>query len=650
MARNDPPRTYRLNTSVAPSLDEPWWHACNKTTLAGDMVATAERLEADQTWLEAQRLIWAKLFTEQNASTIYRIGGSSNIAADVLYGPIGRRVSWNGVQICCNTVMAKLSKNRPRVRFMTSGGSHKQQRRAIGLTKFCDGLFEKTGLWDKLGPIVFRDATVWGTGGVEIGVDDGEIVVERCIPDEFYFDLNDAMYGATQTPRTVYKRAYKSKDWLREKFGGNSDEIDLAIESASTEDPGVHRPIQGTQDMVKVWTAWHLPDGRAKPGAKVTAIGTTLLSEKTWDKDYFPQVWLHWEAPLMGVWGTGIPERLVGMQIEMHRLNRQIQDTHKRAAVVRIFTDSNQVYEMLTNDNVAVYKVDPGTNVHMDRGTGAHESLYRERDQLLEMMFKAIGVSEMSAVAQKPAGLNSEPSLREFHDIESERFVLQGQRYENFFVEIAKRFVDLGADLYTDKKDVSVLVPSGGVVEEIKWSEVNLERDAYVMQAFPTSTLPLTPAARFKTLQEWRAEGIISRDEMMLMLDMPDLEKMTSLHKAATELIQHRLDAITDAGKYEPPGPLMDLGLAIKMGSHAAMRAEIDGVEPARIDMLYRFVAQAQEMLGGQPQEAPPGPGAVAPDPGMAAAGPPVPMAPASPAAPGEIPALPSHLPGIPVP
>jgi hypothetical protein len=50
----------------------------------------------------------------------------------------------------------------------------------------------------------------------------------------------------------------------------------------------------------------------------------------------------------------------------------------------------------------------------------------------------------LSAAAQKPAGLDSGKALREYNDIESDRFMTIGQAYERYYLQLAKLDISVG--------------------------------------------------------------------------------------------------------------------------------------------------------------------------------------------------------------
>lgn len=603
----------------------------------------AKQIDSAQNFKRVERLIWAKLYTEQNVSQLYQIGASSPASGDrgdYALGMSSPRLSYNVVQMAINTVWAKIAKSRPRIRFLTTGGNYSQQRRAKGLTKFADGIFYKTGLWNTVGPMAFRDSQIWGTGAIKFTEEDNDIVADRTMIDELLFDENEALYGH---PRTLYQRWYLHRDVLLERFGGKklklgTEEIDTqqVIEAARGQRPG-RETQEGDGDMLLLYEAWHLPSNADKTdGRHAFVLDGWTIGDSPWKKSYFPFARTHWEDPVVGMWGRGTPELLAGIQVEIQKCLRTIQRTHDRVTIPRVFYEggADMAAMKLNNEVGAMYRLPLGGKVYFEPGPDVNPGIYQHLEDLYRKALELVGVSMMNATGAKPAGLNSAPAQREYADITSERFVLQGQKYEQLFVDAADICIEMARDLAERGKPIQVNAPGARGIESIKWEDVDLKRDAYIMQPYPTSTMPTTPAARLEWIEERVKSGWLSKDEAMMLADFPDLDSVTSLQTSGMRTIMALLEKMVDDGEYQAPEPGMNLQLATKYAQDAALKARLDGVPQAHIDVLYRFATECAEIAN---KEAPPA-APLAPGPAML-----------PPMAPG-LEALPPGIPGAPLP
>ncbi len=632
-------------------VNDRWWLGDDP---AKDIAAIVTRLEDQQGYLDQQRLVFARLYANQPIQSLYGLGvlrrqSPMDFSAS--------RVTWNLCQAAVDTAAAKIAKNKPRVLFLTSGGDWELQKQAKDLTKYCDGLFYDTELYET-GQRIFVDAEVFGTGLVKIFADGAEIKAERTLECEVFVNEAEAING---TPRSMYHRMYMHREVAADSYArGMPKEREAMLAMPGIDLSGELSGVRS--DMIALHEAWHLGSNeKADNGKRALICGDVTLAVKPWKKDYFPFVKMTWNPRIVGWRGQGLVEQLVGIQLEINRLSKTIQQVHHLMSVPRVYVErGSKIIKAHINNEIGAIVEYNGTKPQEERGVGAAPELYAERDRQWEKGFEITGISQLSATAQKPAGLDSAVSLREYHDIESERFVIVGQRYEQFFIDCAEIMIDLSRDLYKDNKDLRVKAPGTKLLEEIKWKDVDLREDEYFMKAFPTSTLPTTPAGKLQKVQELFEAGFIDKDTAMGLLDFPDLEQAMSIQMAGAEDARSTIGRIVSTGTYEVPEPYMDLQTAIKLAQSAYLKARADGLPEKRRMLLLQFMDECRELLTPTPPPVDQGsmqPGA--PPSGMAPPGPapgaaPLPnlMPPADPmmgAGPQDMTALPSNVPGLPV-
>ena len=559
-------------------------------------------------------------------------------------------LTYNVVRSCVNTASSKIAKNKPRPLVLTNGGNYKLQQKAKKLTRYLDGLFAVIGL-DATFQRAFRDAGIYGDGAVRFFVEDGRIHAERVMIDEILVDEAEAYYGQ---PRQMHHKRAMSKDVLVALFPEHED----AIESAHVKYNDLS-PRGRTPSMVEVIESWHLPssdpvagkDGVARTdGRHLICVDGAALIDEPYAKPYFPIVFLRWEEALDGFWSSGIAEELVGLQAAINELLMRIKMAQRfcSAPVRYVRTSSKVVKAHFSNDpRGTILEVDgdipqPGPNFILA------PELYQQLEAYYHRAFEITGISAMSAQSKKPGGLDSGVALREWQDIESERFVLVGQRYEAAYIEASRILIDLSRDLYTENQDAAFLhvkARSKKFIETIPWADVDMDDDAYDLQIFPVSMLPSTPAGRIQTITELMkvagddGKPLISGEQAMKLLDFPDFEQVASLKTAAIDVAQMMIDGMLDGGPYQPPEPFMNLSLTLQMALASYLHAQTQGVEEPALANVRQFMAQIAKMLAPPaplpPQPMPgPGPGPVG-GPGGPMAMPP--MVPGVPPGPGAV-------------
>jgi hypothetical protein len=192
--------------------------------------------------------------------------------------------------------------------------------------------------------------------------------------------------------------------------------------------------------------------------------------------------------------------------------------------------------------------------------------IYNERDRNSEAAYRFFGVSEMSSQSKLPdqARLDSSEAIREATSVETTRFSRLSQAYEDFYIEAAHHLIELSADLYRNQEiDKKQFFRSRYLIQQIDWSEVDMEADKYILQVSASSILNMTPAARKDKLNEWAAAGVITQQEYKAWSGEPDLERAADLMAAPKDYIEFVIDQLLK-GESPTPDELMDLQLAFR--------------------------------------------------------------------------------------
>lgn len=500
------------------------------------------------------------------------------------------RVKMNIISSMVDTVTAKVGKMRPKITYLTKGGNVASQDNAKKLDKFTLGLFYKNGV-HALHQMMFRDGAIMDIGAIKHCRNDeeGKIESERVLPTELYVDPSDAMYGS---PMSMYQAKFIHKDTLIEMH----PKAKTFVGSSASSLGSIPHSFDTMADYVVVIEAWHLPSGK-KPGRHVICVENGTLSDEPYRCRKFPFTFFRWSKPLVGFFGQSLAERLIGNQVEINKMLRIIQKSFHLGSAFKVFIEygSKVVKEHLNNDvgSIVYYT---GTRPEFYVPKTVHEEYFRHLEWLVKSSYEEAGVSQLSATSQKPAGLDSGKAMREYNDIETERFALISQDYENSFLETAWHYTYLAKEMKEDGIDIEVQSQSKKFVESIKWSDIDIDEDEYITQMFPTSMLPQSPAGRLAWVEEMMGNGLIDRDFGLTLLNFPDTEEYVSLETAAIDDIKDSIFSIVSKGKYMPPEPFSNLPLGLKMFQSAYLRAKKDGVDPKRLDMMRRWMVSAKKL------------------------------------------------------
>jgi hypothetical protein len=254
---------------------------------------------------------------------------------------------------------------------------------------------------------------------------------------------------------------------------------------------------------------------------------------------------------------------------------------------------------------------------------GLAPEVYEQLERHYEKAFALYGVNAQVAAGQKEAGLTAAVAIRESLDIQTARFSVLAQRWEQLHMDIARRCVDISRDIYADNKSLQVSAPGTSLLETIPWKDVDMEEDEYVIQPYPASLLPTTPEGRKDTVTDLVTAGIWSPKRAEGALDDMDPDRHEDLELAGERDIERICENMLDEGKYEGPEPTMDLGAALRIGSQYLSDGRNRNIAPKRVDLLYRFlddVTALQGLINPAPAPGgPPAPGAQPAAPAMAA-------------------------------
>jgi hypothetical protein len=615
-----------------------WWRS-KEEDAHQHVIRVARDLHASGRGRQAKLREWERLYKSRMTFPMSRAPASTPL--------MSRQLTLNGVRSCVNTACAKIGKSKPKPQFLTVDGDWSLQEKAKDLTAFLEGLFDETRIYDAE-ENVFRDACTYDVGIMHMayalrrvgGKPTKRICVERVPPDELLVSEAEGYYGA---PRMMLRRRMIDRGQLGAMFakGGLHGDRYSGKEQKEVLD-AIMRAPQGRLDlpdrldhnsMVEIIEAWHLPSSPVDRDASdkdeptdgryaMVVEGRTLI----WDeyrKDSLPFVFMYWERPVIGFFGTGLAEELSGIQYELNEALKRVQIAQRHACAPKVLVPEGA--------KIAKGKMGNDLRVEIVNYAGAipptfltpnamPTEVYQWIENLWHKMFETTGISQMTAASHKPAGLDSGAALREFEDIESERFVLVGQRREQFFMDCAKLLIDMSRDLYAQDKDLAVTGSAasrtrdaGRLVRRIKWSEVDLAEDQYTMRAFPVSLLPSTPAGKLQKVTELMQNGLIDRDQGLELLDFPDVEKFTSLATAALEDAQMVVDAMVNGGEYIPPEPFMDLALSKRLAVSTYLKGKTRGATESALDNLRRFIGECDALMDlamaqSQAQQQPPAP------------------------------------------
>ncbi len=566
-----------------------WWDAPTKAQRALEALSTAANLKENLQYRYRQAAVYSRLYS--NMPIFGMVGGALNRMASTNQLP-NDRPTMNVVQSCIDTLVSRISQSRPKPTFLTDNGDYKARNLSKQLNDFIAGELYQTKAYE-MAPLILRDAGVLGTGVIKIVEKEGKVALERRLFTEIFVDVNDGLYG---TPRTMYELQLVDRDVLQAMFPGKAI---AAAEQAYPDNSADNS--KSVSDQVMVVESWHLPSSKdAKDGRHIIAcLGVSdPLCDESWEKDTFPFVFLHYSPRMLGFWGQSLTEQLMGTQTEINKLLITISQSINMVGVPRVFVeDGSKVVKAHLNNQIGSIVTYRGTKPSYEIAPCVPAEVYAQLQRLVDYAYQQSGISALSAASQKPAGLDSGAAIREYDDLQSDRFATLNKRYDQMFIDLAYQIIGLAREICERDGEYQTVYPNKDGTKEIDLPASKLIDDPFVIQCFDSSALPRDPAGRMQKVAELIQAGMITVREGRRLLDYPDLSQDEKLANASEERIFKYLDQIVEEGVYNPPDAFMDLPLAKDLSTQYYNLYVASNLEEAKAEMLRTFNAQAIELI-----------------------------------------------------
>lgn len=602
----------KADSAKSPSQGHAWWKAKSKDEMNRQVLETAAYLKETQQYRMRQASVQSRLYNNMPLMNFAGSGISKMSMNGML--PIDRP-TMNVVQSVIDTKVARIGQSRPRPVFLTDAGNYKERNLAKHLNQFILGEFFRARAYEK-GLMALRDAEVFGTGVLKVFESNNLVDYERVLCTELFVDNNDALYGA---PRQLYQLKLVDRDVLAEVFPEKASMIMRAQQAYPDTSDESSKTVS---DQVMVIEAWRLPSGPdAGDGKHIISCDAGIIHESEWVKDKFPFVFIHSSPRLLGFWGQAAAERLMGTQMEINKLLITVSQSINLMGVPRVFVEEgSKVVKSHLNNQVGAIVTYRGIKPEYVVAPSVHPEIYQQLQRLVEYAYQQEGVSQLNANSQKPAGLNSAVALREYEDIQADRFATLVKQYDQLYVDLAYLTIDLAKEIAEREGKYSTVYPNKNGTREVDLPAAKLLKDTYVIQCHDASSLPKSPGARMEKITEMMQAGLITPQEGRRLLDFADLDQEEILANAAEERILKILDDIVDKGSFEPPDPYMNIQLALEKTTQYINLYAAAQLEESKLQLLRDFFTQLQTLM--QAAQPPPMPGGPGPMPGATAAPP----------------------------
>lgn len=555
---------------------------------------------------------------------------------------------YNGIQVAVDSVLARLATAKPRVSFLTNGATWTTRVRARNLQRYIRGVLQRCG-YHRQSMLAARDAALADIGliycslrPVDADSNRWQLWAERIDPDELLVDnAGDAYYGRPLTMIRARMLGLEELNRQIDRLPGKSARQKEELKEATKQSrwlPQIGQPGSGPsvdrKDNIRgVIEAWY-PGFDGGKGRYVMAVEhATIIDDPM---PFFPFASIAFFPPSRGFFGKGIASRVFPGHMAVAETLRAMSIIWRQMAKPTYWlpTACQVPDEHVTSEYIGAV---------LRGGTAppqiiAPQGLTREHMQLalqqIAWMLESVGLTELATMGQKPPGLDSGVALREASDLVSGRQAQHFDAMDNLALDTRRVLCQLGT--WATKHGIKLVGAGGGRGRSaVEWSQAALDEEDYVLHVMPSSSLPATPAARKAAIQEDFAQGILDAETYQDLLELPDIEAHRDDVLAGRWHIDQTLERFLEAepkegedelSLYRAPNPFDDLAYAVKRGIRVLAEAALHEAPEPRLELLRRYVLDAQTLLAQAAQPPPPPggmPGAPPPDAAMMSAAPP---------------------------
>ena len=321
----------------------------------------------------------------------------------------------NVCKMAVDTLTAKVATIRPIPQVLTSRANWKNHRRARKMRQFVEGEFYRQKIHEQVAARVIKDALIARAGVVQVYVDGKKPKVERVHPWTLYVDDWDAEFGE---PLTMMRLRTLDRSVAIAKFGSKKSVAALIKESGRfSSSTSIMRDEQraSTVNRVELLEAWYrCPDhdeddeDHVCRGRHVIICDKAVLFDEEWPHDFFPFAVLSYDTPNTGYWGSSMVQTLEGYQTACNAANEKLDESYAASSKGVMVFDGSGVYKSDITNGLAVLHCKPGPYAPVPfEFDMVSEHLRMRPQELIGRALNAVGVSQMAAQSQKPAGIES---------------------------------------------------------------------------------------------------------------------------------------------------------------------------------------------------------------------------------------------------
>jgi hypothetical protein len=313
-----------------------------------------------------------------------------------------------------------------------------------------------------------------------------------------------------------------------------------------------HGGISQKLDSLLVSECWTLPCGNVK-GKHIITAGEVVLLHEEWDRDYFPIVKIDYTPPVVGFYPRGLGHILKTIQYEYDDVVNRMKDAQHLISNPHILLrEGGSLQPSDISNEITVLEVSDLADVQVMNPISIAGDTFNYAATIKNTAFEISGVSQLAAMSRIPPGIDgaSGKALREYNDMETERFASLAISWERMHKEIGE--IILREMAYCDKDFIVKVVGKNTPIQEIKYSDLDLDIDDIIVQIFAVPDLPSKPAGKIAYMEELTQSGYLTPEEAADLSGQPDIDATLELKKAPRRAVDKIINRVLNDPNYDP--------------------------------------------------------------------------------------------------
>lgn len=281
-------------------------------------------------------------------------------------------------------------------------------------------------------------------------------------------------------------------------------------------------------------------------------VNNVKAIEKPYKAEQIPVIPIYHTKPVFGTRTVSIVDELDGIQTNIDIINSKISAAAQLtpANVTYVETGSSLQPADISNKTGKVYsvKMGPGQNQLpvVNVSPAPFDPMWNQLlESYVKQAYEIIGISQMSAQSQKPAGLDSGVALQTLSDVEDSRFMTQVENYVRAFVDLANLIIEV--------MDDDSILPKSVDTSEYSWEDIRRQKDLFKIQFSAMSILSKDPSVKLQQVMQLSQLGLITADKLATYLDSPDLEDVYKNAASIADAVEAVVDNAINKEEYEIP-------------------------------------------------------------------------------------------------